>query len=84
MTRKPLTPLGAGEYGFALFGQVTYIDHSGHQMLHPFSAEHVSNFSDGLAAVTTGKNIWRMLVRKSVYLNKGVSGVLSPSLMRAS
>jgi WG repeat protein len=55
VTRKPSTPLGTGEYGFALFGQVTYIDHSGREVRHPFSAEHVSNFSDGLAAVRPGK-----------------------------
>lgn len=55
VTRKPLTPLGTGEYGFALSGQVTYIDHSGQEVRHSFSAEHVSNFSDGLAAVRPGK-----------------------------
>lgn len=55
VTRKPFAPLGTGEYGFALFGHVTYIDHSGREMLGPFSAEHDSNFSEGLAAVRPGK-----------------------------
>jgi len=56
VTRKPLAaPLGTGEYGFALFSHVTYIDHSGREMLGPFSAEHVSNCSEGLAAVRPGK-----------------------------
>jgi hypothetical protein len=55
VTRKPLTPFGTGEYGFALLGQVTYIDHSGRELRRPFFAEHVSNFSEGLAAVRPGK-----------------------------
>ena len=55
MTRKPWTPLGKGEFGSALFGQVTCIDHSGREVLPPFSAEHVSDFSEGLAAVRPGK-----------------------------
>jgi hypothetical protein len=55
VVRKPWTPLGTGEYGVALYGEVTYIDHSGHEILRPFSAEHVSNFSEGLAAVRPGK-----------------------------
>jgi len=54
VTRKPWTPLGTGEYGVALFGHVTYIDRSGREMRHPFSAEQVSNFSEGLAAVRPG------------------------------
>jgi len=55
VTRKPLAPFGRGEYGVALFGQVTYIDHSGRELMRPFSAEHVSNFSEGLAVVRPGK-----------------------------
>jgi hypothetical protein len=37
--RKPWLPFGTGEYGVALYGRVTYIDHSGREMRHPFSAE---------------------------------------------
>ncbi len=55
VTRKPWTPFGTGEYGIALFGQVTYIDRSGREMRPPFSAEQVSNFSEGLVAVRPGK-----------------------------
>jgi WG containing repeat len=55
VTKKPLAPFGRGEYGAALFGQVTYIDHFGRELMRPFSAEHVSNFSEGLAAVRPGK-----------------------------
>lgn len=55
VVRKPWTPLGTGEYGVALYGQVTYIDHSGREIRPPFPAEHVSNFSGGLAAVRPGK-----------------------------
>ena len=54
LTSKPLQPLGKGEYGVALFGKVTYIDRTGRQIRPPFSAEHVRNFSDGLAAVRPG------------------------------
>jgi WG repeat protein len=55
VTRKPWAPLGTGEYGFALYGQVTYLDRSGRELHRPFSAEEVSNFSEGLAAVRPGK-----------------------------
>lgn len=54
VTRKPWTPLGTGEYGFALFGKVTYIDRSGKEIRRPFSVERFSDFSEGLAAVRPG------------------------------
>ncbi len=68
MTKKPLTPLRSGEYGVALYGQVTFIDHSGREMRRPFSAEYVSNFSEGLAAVRPGK-IWGGCSERVGYLN---------------
>ena len=49
-----MTPLGKGEYGVALFTQFTYIDHTGHEIIAPFQAEYVGNFSDGRAAVKPG------------------------------
>ncbi len=55
VTGKPWTPLGNGEYGFALFGKVTFIDRAGHQVRRPFSAEEVDKFSEELAAVRPGK-----------------------------
>jgi WG containing repeat len=55
VTRRPWTPFGTGEYGFALFGYVTYIDHSGKEIRRPFSAEQVGDFSEGLAAVRPGR-----------------------------
>jgi hypothetical protein len=68
VTRKPLTPFGTGEYGVALYGHVTYIDHSGRELMRPFSAEYVSNFSEGLAAVRPGK-IFGGCSEKVGYLN---------------
>jgi hypothetical protein len=53
-TKKPWAPLGTGEAGFAVFARVTYIDHFGREIRRPFSAEYVSNFSEGLAAVRPG------------------------------
>lgn len=55
LTRRPWTPLGTGEAGFALFGHVTFIDHTGREIRHPFSAENVRDFSEGLAVVRPGK-----------------------------
>jgi len=57
LARKPWTPLGKGEYGVALWAKFTYIDRSGREIRGPFSAEHVSNFSEGLAAVRPGKTL---------------------------
>ncbi len=68
VTRKPWTPLGTGEVGIALYGQVTYIDHFGREIRRPFSAEHVSNFSEGMAAVRPGK-IFGGCSEKVGYLN---------------
>jgi hypothetical protein len=68
VVRKRWTPLGTGEYGVALYGQVTYIDHTGREIRSPFSAEHVSNFSEGLAAVRPGK-IFGGCSEKIGYLN---------------
>src|SRR5580698_4730030 len=68
VVRKPWFPFGTGEYGVALYGRVTYIDHSGREMRHPFSAEGVSNFSEGLAAVRPGK-IFGGCSEKVGYLN---------------
>lgn len=65
---ETLTPLGTGEYGFALFGQGTYIDHSGREVRRPFLVEQVSNFSEGLAAVRPGK-IFGGCSEKVGYLN---------------
>jgi hypothetical protein len=55
VTRKPFAPLGSGEYGFAINGRVTYIDRSGREIRPSISAEYVSNFSEGMAAVRTGE-----------------------------
>src|SRR5260370_4937845 len=53
MTRKPRFPLGHGEYCVALFAKMTFIDKSGREILRPFDARLVKNFSEGLAALAT-------------------------------
>jgi WG containing repeat len=57
MTKKPFNLFGTGEYGMPLFGRFTYIDRTGKEIRQPFYAEHVSNFSEGLAAVRPGKAV---------------------------
>jgi hypothetical protein len=68
LTRRPWTPLGTGEYGVALFGHVTFIDHAGREIRRSFSAEQVRDFSEGLAAVRPGK-IFGGCSEKVGYLN---------------
>jgi hypothetical protein len=55
MTKKPFNLFGTGEYGIPLFARFTYIDRTGKEIRQPFYAEHVRNFSEGLAAVRPGK-----------------------------
>jgi len=68
VTRKPWTPLGTGEYGFALFGHVTYVDRTGREIRHPFSVEQARDFSEGLASVRPG-NTYGGCSGKVGYLN---------------
>lgn len=68
VTQKPLRPLGKGEYGVALFGEVTFVDLSGKEVRRPFSAEQVGNFSEGLAAVRPG-NIFGGCSKQIGYMN---------------
>jgi hypothetical protein len=68
LTSKPRAPLGTGEYGIVLFGRFTFIDHSGREVRAPFWAEHISSFSEGLAAVRPGK-IYGGCSEKVGYLN---------------
>ena len=82
VTEKPLTPFGTGEYGVALYGQVTYIDHSGREVRHPFPAEHVSNFSEGLAAVRPGR-IFGGCSGKVGYLNRQGDWAIKPQFDEA-
>jgi hypothetical protein len=77
LTNKPVTPLGSGEYGVALFGQVTFVDHAGREVMRPFSAEHVSDFSEGLAAVRPGK-IFGGCSEKVGYLNTRGEWAIKP------
>lgn len=67
-TRRPLTPFGTGEYGFAIFGYATYVDHLGKEIRRPFMIESASSFSEGLAAVRPGAT-WGGC-GKAGYLNK--------------
>jgi hypothetical protein len=55
MTKKPFNLFGTGEYGMPLLARFTYIDRTGKEIRQPFYAEHVRNFSEGLAAVRPGK-----------------------------
>jgi hypothetical protein len=57
MTKKAFNLFGTGEYGMPLFARFTYIDRTGKEIRQPFYAEHVSNFSEGLAAVRPGKTL---------------------------
>jgi hypothetical protein len=82
MTRRPLTPLGTGEYGVALFGRVTYIDRSGREIRHPFFAENVSDFSEGLAAVRPGK-VWGGCDNEVGYLNTNGEWSIKPQFDEA-
>jgi len=54
VTRKPFNLFGSGEYGVPLFGRITYIDRTGREILHSFSAEGFRDFSEGLALVRPG------------------------------
>jgi len=51
MTKKPFNLFGTAKYGVPLFARFTYIDRTGKEIRQPFYAEHVSNFSEGLAVV---------------------------------
>ena len=82
VTRKPWTPLGTGEYGFALFGQITYIDRSGREICRPFSAKQFSDFSEGLAAVRPGK-IFGGCSQKAGYLNTKGEWSIKPQFDQA-
>jgi hypothetical protein len=57
MTKKAFNLFGTGEAGMPLFARFTYIDRTGKEIRQPFYAEHVSNFSEGLAAVRPGKTL---------------------------
>jgi hypothetical protein len=50
VTRKAATPFGE-EYGEFRLAQITYIDHSGRQILPPLSVREARNFSEGLGVV---------------------------------
>jgi hypothetical protein len=57
ITRKPRFPLGHGEYGVALFAEMTFIDKSGREILRPFDAGLAEDFSEGLAALATSHGL---------------------------
>jgi hypothetical protein len=53
VAKKPLA-IGSGEYRTTLYGLVTFIDRDGREIVPPFAAEYVADFSEGRAAVRTG------------------------------
>jgi hypothetical protein len=56
VTKKPFKLFGGtGEYGAELGGKVTFIDPEGREIIPPFAAESVADFSEGRAMVRPGK-----------------------------
>lgn len=75
-THKPWTPFGKGEYGVWLFAEYTYIDRAGREIMRPFKAEFVGNFSEGLAAVRPGTALGGC--KKMGYLNANGKWAIKP------
>jgi hypothetical protein len=78
VTRKPWQPLGseAGEFRLT---QITYIDHSGHEICAPISVRRAERFSDGLAVVVPD-TVWRIKggCAKGGYLNSHGEWAIKP------
>lgn len=78
VTRKSWQPLGS-EYGEFRLAQITYVDHSGHEIRAPLSVRRAASFSDGMAVVVPD-SVWRAEggCAKGGYLNTQGEWAIEP------